>query len=51
MKKIARIVCWQCKRGNKTLRRIDELDYACEDCLVYGKPPIGNASKIYYEKS
>ena len=48
-----RIVCWRCKkggrRGDKPLRKISDLDYACDDCLVYGKPPIENDSKIYYD--
>ena len=62
-KPTSRIVCWRCKRGNKTLFRVTpkekgkyktikperNLDYVCEDCLVYGKPPIENASHIYYE--
>ena len=49
----SRVVCWRCKRGgrkgDKPLLKISELDYACDDCLVYGKPPIENASHIYYE--
>lgn len=44
---ITRFVCWKCKRGNVTLRKISKQDYACENDLWLGKPDIGNQSKIY----
>lgn len=47
---VKRIVCWKCHRGgakgDKPLRKISELDYACEDHLADGLPPIGNVSFI-----
>ena len=55
-KPISRIVCWRCKRYNVTLRAIKEdkgpaIDYVCEFCMQFGKPPIGNQSQVYFHKA
>lgn len=46
-----RVVCWHCKkgghRGDSPLKKLDKWDYVCDNCIVYGKPKIGNVS---YEK-
>lgn len=51
---IAKVVCWKCKQGDKTLKRLrDEFgektpDYVCVDCEVYGAPKEPNQSLLYY---
>ena len=42
----ARIVCFLCKKGDKTLYRISNEDYACA-IHKDQKPAIGNQSRIY----
>ncbi len=51
---VSKIVCWKCKRGNVTLCAIPEekgpsIDYVCEDCKIYGKPSVGNQSRVYFK--
>ena len=50
MKPIAIICCWKCHRTNVTLRKVGKDDYVCKDHEIYGKPEIGNQSKIYLNK-
>lgn len=54
MRAIARIVCWNCRKGDKQLFRLkDEYgfkleDYICVDCKPYHNfPPVANMSKVY----
>lgn len=55
MRVIARIVCWNCRKGdlqlfnvrNKEGRKTE--DYVCVNCKpLVGPPPIGNMSKYYF---
>lgn len=55
MRAIARIVCWNCRQGNKQLYNVRDNqgkkteDYVCVDCRPLGQnPPIGNMSKQYF---
>lgn len=51
---IAIIVCYKCKKGNRTLYKCkNKTDYICSFCeKIYGDagPEIGNQSKIYSKK-
>jgi hypothetical protein len=41
--------CWRCKKERVTLRKVDNLDWVCEQCEGWGKPEIGNQSKRYFK--
>lgn len=52
---ISRVVCWYCKEGSKTLKRlrnekgVKTQDYACLEHVVMGLPPVGNSSRIMFK--
>jgi len=49
-----KIVCWKCKRGNITLKKVGSCDYMCSRCIFEvgeKEPDIANQSFIKIENN